>query len=76
MDNWKLATINIIEKSVEVTELPTNVEKTSGGVEVNLGYVLDGISYFVAPGPYTGNKLTSYGSYLNYKLHYTSAPDG
>ena len=71
-----MVTINIA-KSVEVTEVSTNVEKINAGVEVNLGYVPDDIiSYFVAPEPYTGNKLTSYGSYLNYTLHYTNAANG
>lgn len=75
-EDWKLAAINNTGKSIEVTSLPTNVEKIPGGVEVNLGYVLDGVSYFVAPEPYLGNKLTAYGSSLNYMLYYTASDDG
>lgn len=65
-----------ISKTVEVAPLPTPIDKVNGGISVNMAYLLGGVAYFAAPDVYMGNKLSAYGSSLNYTVNYKVAQDG
>ncbi|XP_075229000.1 laminin subunit alpha [Lycorma delicatula] len=74
MDNWSLAVINVT-KVVSVEPVHVNIEKVDDGIGADLtddGLVGDKVTYFVAPGRYLQNKLTSYGGILNYSIFYTT----
>lgn len=80
MQNWTLYSI-IQDISMEVVPLDSNIEQLNSsviGADLTL-YESDAdedIIYFSAPEHYLGNKLTSYGGFLNYTIFYTISNRG
>ena len=77
MANWELAMSN--EKSGNLTYLatiPQELNSTSISIGLTTNDTFGRIVYFSAPETYLWKKLTSYGGFLNYTVHYSTGPFG
>ncbi|EFN79905.1 laminin subunit alpha [Harpegnathos saltator] len=77
MENWEL--VLPIDKSGNFTDLstyPDDVNATTIVASLTTNDTFENVVYFSAPDTYLNKKLTSYGGYFNYTIHYSTGPFG
>ncbi|XP_014485447.1 PREDICTED: laminin subunit alpha isoform X2 [Dinoponera quadriceps] len=77
MEDWEL--VQPIDKSGNFTNLPTYpdyVNATTIVASLPTNDTFENVVYFSTPDTYLNKKLTSYGGYFNYTIHYSTGPFG
>lgn len=75
MTNWQLKTVNLTTKPITIENVELLLDETEEGVlgvDLAVKEFEKKITYFLAPEKYSGNRLKSYGGFLNYSIQYTS----
>lgn len=75
MENWSLKTVNVTTKPIAIEDAKTPLDKIDDGVlgvDMTHDELRQKIAYFFAPDAYLGNRIKSYGGFLNYSVLYVS----
>ncbi|XP_015602424.1 laminin subunit alpha [Cephus cinctus] len=77
MVDWDVVYVNDKTGNVSMLKtLPQELNETSINVSLTNDDTIDNVVYFSAPRSYLGKKLTSYGGYVNYTVHYSTGQFG